>query len=155
MAVKFIPELKIMVSNLVLEDYPECKIHLKFDKEWIQKNGEVYNSAQEFLEKDRYWKKSMKIKIFVFADDFENKKFLKNYSKKIFEKLIENQFQGSARCLFIKNYDSYIDIEEAFHIYDWMTDTSKGLGKCGKDYVYSDCILKDNKNLDINFDDKP
>ncbi|MBO4998779.1 MAG: hypothetical protein J6D02_12355 [Lachnospira sp.] len=155
MAVKFIPDLKKRVTNLVLEDYSECKIHLKFDKEWIQKNANIYASVEEFLEKDEYWKNSMEIKIFVYTKNLENKKMLKDYSKKIFEKLVDNQFKGSARCLFIKNYDTYTDLEDTFHIYDWMTDTSKGLGECGEDYVYSDCILKNNQKLNINFDDKP
>lgn len=73
-AIKVIPELKEIISRLVLEDYPECKIHISFHKEWIQENINLYNSADDFLKKDTYWKQSMSIAIFTIDEKINSKK---------------------------------------------------------------------------------
>lgn len=152
-AVKLIPDLKKKVSDLVLQDYPECKIHIKFYKEWIQENTDEYASAEEFLEKDEYWKPTMSISIFVLDEKFDEKKRMKKFIKKIFTQMADENFRGSAALYFYNNY-YYEKISDSI-IYDspWATEFNN-FTKCGKDYVYSRCILKQNEKLEINFVDK-
>lgn len=50
-----IPELKKQISNLIPEDYTECKIHITFHKDWIQNNVDLYSSTSDSLAYRNPW----------------------------------------------------------------------------------------------------
>lgn len=152
-AIKVIPELKKQISKLVLEDYSECKIHISFHKEWIQENINLYNSAEEFLKKDTYWKHSMTITIFTLDEKINEKKRLKNYSKKIFKQLVDKNFLGSASIHFYKDNYNYDKINTSL-IHQNSRDLSYMSEICGEDFVYSRCNLIKTENLKFDFRDK-
>ena len=151
-AIKVIPELKEQISELVLEDYPECKIHISFHKEWMQENINLYNSVDDFLKNDTYWKESMSISIFTLDDKFNEKKRMKKYCKKIFKQLADKGFQGSA-SLYFYNEKYYKEISDSIiRHYSW--DTTFMSATCGEDFVYSRCDFKEDRKFDIDFRDK-
>ena len=152
-AIKVIPELKEKISELVLEDYPECKIHISFHKEWIQNNVDLYSSAKEFLEKDTYWKHSMSIAIFTLDEKIDEKRRLKKYSKKIFKQLVEENFLGNASIHFYKDNNNYDKINTSL-IHQNPRDLSYMSEICGEDLVYSRCNLRKAEDLKFDFRDK-
>lgn len=150
-AIKVIPELKELVSDLVLQDYPECKIHITFHKEWIQENINLYSSVDEFLKKDTYWKQSMSISIFTLDEKFNEKKRMKKYCKKIFEQMADKNFQGSS-SLYFYNEKYYYKIDDSL-TYSNTTDMTFLSATCGRDFIYSRCDFKQNGKFNIDFRD--
>lgn len=151
-AIKLIPDLKKKVSDLVLQDYPECKIHISFYKEWIQENVNEYVSVEEFLEKDTYWKPTMTISIYVLDEKINEKKRLKKYCKKIFSQMANEHLQGDASIYFYSTYYYEKINDSPKYSNTFITEfTSK---KIGKDFVYSWCILKEEEELEMYFEDK-
>ena len=152
-AIKVIPELKKQISELILETYPECKIHISFHKEWIEENVNEYSSAEEFLEKDTYWKQSMTIAIFTLDKKIKEKNRLKKFSKKIFKQLVDKNFLGSASIHFYKDNYIYEKISTSL-IHQNPRDLSYMSEICGEDFVYSRCYLRKTENLKFDFRDK-
>ena len=154
-AIKLIPELKKQVSNIVLQDYPECKIHIKFYKEWIQENINEYDSAEEFLEKDEYWKRSMSIDIFTYNKNIDDKKNLKIYSEKLFKKLANENFRATAEIYFYNDINIYNNINDTIPISNlsWVDALTNTRPECGKDFVYSHAILEESEKLVVEFRD--
>lgn len=149
-AIKVIPELKKQISKLVLEDYSECKIHISFHKEWIQENINLYNSAEEFLKKDTYWKHSMTTSVFILDEKLSINR-LKEFSKNVFRQLGDNNFQGITSIYFYNNY-YYDKINNSpIHHYSW--DMTFQSATCGKDFIYSWCSLEKGTQQEIHFED--
>ena len=150
---KLIPQIKNKISNIVLADYPECKIHITFHKEWIQKNTKKYSSVEEFLTQDNYWKSSMSIDIFTYNKNIENKKLLERYCNDLFEKLSNKNFDGSAEIYFYNNISIYKKIDDSLGIYGtWMYEFTDW-GERGKDFIYSRCDFNIDGKTNIDFRD--
>ena len=151
---KLIPQIKNKISNIVLTDYPECKIHITFHKEWIQKNTNIYTSVEEFLAEDDYWKPSMSATIFTLNKTIDDKDKLKKYSKTLFNRLIEENFSGSVELCFYSNINIYKKLDTSLGQYGEWRYEDTDWGTCGKDFVYSWCSLKNEEQLKIHFEDK-
>ncbi|MBO4998778.1 MAG: hypothetical protein J6D02_12350 [Lachnospira sp.] len=149
-AVKIIPELKNHVANILKTECHDCKIYISFYREWIKQNTKIYSSVVDFIQRDDFWKKCMDIQIITFNTNIENKSKLEKISYKCAKKIFENNFTDTATIYYISNPNIYAGLSDSLEIYDWTTDpshkTSK-YGNWGKDYVYVDCYIKDNKLL--------
>ena len=151
--VKLIPELKNKISNLVLTDYSECKIHIAFHKERIEKTTAKYNSVEEFLENDDYWKHSMGTTIFTLNNTIDDKNILNKYSQDLFNHLVHDNFSGSVELCFYSNANIYKKLDTSLGKYgDWRYEDTDW-GTCGKDFVYSWCNLKEGEQPEIHFED--
>lgn len=152
-AIKIIPELKKQVSDLILKNYSDCKIHISFHREWIQNNVDLYYSAREFLKEDTYWKQTMSISIFTLDEKINEKKRMINYCEKVFEQMSDENFQGSASIYFY-NEKYYRKINDPQVVNNNATDMTFLSATCGKDFVYSRCDFKQNGKFNIDFRDK-
>ncbi|MBO4998771.1 MAG: hypothetical protein J6D02_12315 [Lachnospira sp.] len=140
-AIKLKPELKEYIAYALKEVCPECLIDVTFPNNCLENNVDEYKTLEEFLLKDTYWKPFIDVQIIVYK---ENKNKLTNYSNIILSNLVDKKIGGSATLYFITNQNKYNEI---------VHNPEMDIGICGEDYVYTHCILKENKTFDIRICD--
>lgn len=138
-AIKLKPELKEYIANLLKEECTECIVDIIFPNNCLESNVDEYKTVEDFLMYDTHWNPYIDVQIFVYREN-TNQKNLTKFCNTILSNLVDKKIAGSATLYFINNQNKFTEI---------LHNPDIDIGICGKDYVYTHCILKRNKNFDI------
>ena len=143
-AIKLKPAIKEYIAKTLKNEYSEYKIRIEFPTVCLENTIDVYETVEDFFERDDFFLKHMDIYIVILTENINNKEVIKEENKHICTKLVNSGIRGTTTIYYLNNNQIFNNVDET---------VPSELGKCGKDYVYAHCVLKKNSEFNVDIVD--